>query len=153
MALNISKKTSPADVDSSAKGDLIVNNGSDIVSLPIGTNNQVLIADSAESTGIKWDDVSTVVSTPFTSQRLDLSSTLQLTSSNARYLYLSAVGGTQDVILTDPPSTNDFFYVVNRDGTNPIQIKETAAGAVEQTLTTASEHVQCHYDGTEWQYT
>ncbi len=36
------------------KGDLIVSNGSDNVRLPVGTNNYVLMADSAEATGVKW---------------------------------------------------------------------------------------------------
>jgi hypothetical protein len=36
------------------KGDLIVSNGSDNVRLPVGTNNYVLVADSAEATGVKW---------------------------------------------------------------------------------------------------
>jgi hypothetical protein len=36
------------------KGDLIVSNGSDNVRLPVGADNYVLVADSAEATGIKW---------------------------------------------------------------------------------------------------
>ncbi len=36
------------------KGDIIVYNGADNVRLPVGSNNQVLTADSAESTGLKW---------------------------------------------------------------------------------------------------
>lgn len=36
------------------KGDIIVENGSNAVRLAVGTNGQVLTADSAEATGIKW---------------------------------------------------------------------------------------------------
>ena len=54
MALNISKKTSPADVDSSAKGDVIVNSGTDILALPVGGDGQVLLADSTTTEGLKW---------------------------------------------------------------------------------------------------
>ena len=36
------------------KGDIIVENGSTTVRLPVGTNGQVLTADSAESSGVKW---------------------------------------------------------------------------------------------------
>jgi len=36
------------------KGDVIVNNGSTITRLGVGSNDQVLTADSGEATGIKW---------------------------------------------------------------------------------------------------
>lgn len=39
------------------KGDLIANNGSGNVRLGIGSNNQVLVADSTQSTGMKWSNV------------------------------------------------------------------------------------------------
>lgn len=135
----------------SAKGDLLTHDGNENVVQTIGADDSILIADSTEASGIRWDSVDSVVGNPFTAQRLDLNSALQLTGSNARYLYLSAVGGTQDVVLTDPPSTNDFFYIVNRDSNNPIQIKEIAAGGVVQTLNSVTPAAQCHYDGTEWQ--
>jgi len=38
-----------------AKGDLVVGTGADTFSrLAVGTNNQVLLADSAAATGVKW---------------------------------------------------------------------------------------------------
>lgn len=54
MALILNKKTKAEDVGSNTKGDLVVYNGTTITSLPIGTNDQVLKADTATSTGIKW---------------------------------------------------------------------------------------------------
>jgi hypothetical protein len=36
------------------KGDIIVSNGTDNVRLGVGTNNQVLTADSTTATGLKW---------------------------------------------------------------------------------------------------
>ena len=46
------------------KGDLVVNNGTNDVRLGVGTNGQLLTADSAEATGVKWAaaPVSTTVS-------------------------------------------------------------------------------------------
>ena len=39
------------------KGDLVSHDGSTNIALPVGTNGQVLVADSAQTTGLKWDDV------------------------------------------------------------------------------------------------
>jgi hypothetical protein len=36
------------------KGDIIVSNGSDNIRLAVGTNDQVLIADSVQASGVKW---------------------------------------------------------------------------------------------------
>lgn len=36
------------------KGDLLVNNGTSNVRLPVGTNNHVLTADSTQASGVKW---------------------------------------------------------------------------------------------------
>lgn len=36
------------------KGDIFVYNGSIVVRLPVGTNGQVLAADSATATGLSW---------------------------------------------------------------------------------------------------
>ena len=44
-----------------AKGDLIVASAPDTEArLPVGTNGQILLADSAEATGLKWVDSSTI---------------------------------------------------------------------------------------------
>jgi len=49
-------KTSAFDAlaPTTTKGDLIVNTGSDNVRLPVGTDTQVLIADSTQPYGVKW---------------------------------------------------------------------------------------------------
>lgn len=39
-----------------SKGDLISHTGSAIADLPVGTNNQFLMANSSESTGLQWVD-------------------------------------------------------------------------------------------------
>jgi hypothetical protein len=36
------------------KGDLFVYNGSTVIRLPVGSNGQVLTADSTEASGLKW---------------------------------------------------------------------------------------------------
>lgn len=41
------------------KGDIIVENGTNAVRLPVGNNNEALIADSAQTEGVRWADIST----------------------------------------------------------------------------------------------
>jgi hypothetical protein len=41
------------------KGDLLTLDGSSLTNLSVGTNNQVLIADSFETNGLKWSQVGT----------------------------------------------------------------------------------------------
>jgi len=38
------------------KGDVIVHNGTDNIRLAVGTNDQVLTADSTQASGVKWAD-------------------------------------------------------------------------------------------------
>lgn len=39
---------------STTKGDVIVHNGTDNIRVAVGTNGQYLVADSAETSGVKW---------------------------------------------------------------------------------------------------
>lgn len=41
-------------ISGAAKGDILVHNGTDWVDLTIGSNDQVLTADSTQATGVKW---------------------------------------------------------------------------------------------------
>jgi hypothetical protein len=57
--LNTGVGIQPTIVD--AKGDLIAATANDAVNrLAVGTNGQVLVADSGETTGLKWNDPGTV---------------------------------------------------------------------------------------------
>lgn len=47
-----------AALPTTTKGDIIVENGSGLARLPVGTNDYVLTADSAEATGLKWAEAS-----------------------------------------------------------------------------------------------
>jgi hypothetical protein len=39
------------------KGDIIAHNGSDNIRLPVGANNQALVADSTQTSGLRWATV------------------------------------------------------------------------------------------------
>ncbi len=41
-------------LEAGTKGDLGISNGTNFIKVAVGTNNQVLTADSAEASGIKW---------------------------------------------------------------------------------------------------
>jgi trimeric autotransporter adhesin len=57
--LNTGVGIQPTIVD--AKGDLIAATANDAVNrLAVGTNGQVLVADSGETTGLKWNNPGTV---------------------------------------------------------------------------------------------
>jgi len=43
------------------KGDLFTNNGITTVSLPVSTNNSILVADSTQTTGMRWSSVLNIV--------------------------------------------------------------------------------------------
>lgn len=46
------------------KGDLVVHNGTDNIRVGVGTNDQVLTADSGQTSGVKWASVSATSQTP-----------------------------------------------------------------------------------------
>lgn len=50
------------------KGDVIVHNGTDNIRIAVGTNNQVLTADSAQASGVKWATPLQKIGQSFTSQ-------------------------------------------------------------------------------------
>ena len=75
------------------KGDIIVHNGTSQVSLGIGTNNQVLVVDTATSEGIKWGAVplpdTVPVWTKFTIDHTDL----QAASGTATFTFATLPAG------------------------------------------------------------
>ena len=77
-----------------AKGDLIAATAADTVSrLAVGTNNQVLTADSTASTGIKWaDPVSGGMTLLSTTSLSGSSTTVSISGSGYIGLYITVTG-------------------------------------------------------------
>jgi hypothetical protein len=85
------------------KGDLIVNDGTDNVRLPVGVDNYVLTADSAQASGVKWalasgsgatitNDTSTSTNVYPTFAAATSGALSTIYTSNAKYLYKPSTG-------------------------------------------------------------
>lgn len=89
-----------------------------------------------------------------TSNREIINAPLQLDSGSAIYQFIGSSGATRDVILPDPPATNDRYVIKNifQSGFG-LNIKETLLGPPIVTLGQANLKyiAECIYDGTEWQ--
>ena len=130
-----------------ARGDLIVGSANDSASiLPVGSNNQVLTADSTQPLGVKWSSTSssftpTIGTIAFTTNELDpnehqdfaldLGSLFHLISAgssdpNSVWIraYTSASGRTLDTrVLPGPPypcSNTGFAIEVVTTSSNPV---------------------------------
>ena len=89
-----------------------------------------------------------------TSNRQVINSALQLDSGSPIYQFIGSSGGQQDVILPNPPATNDRYIIKNIFQTQfDLNIKETIGGQPIVTLgpSTLRYIAECIYDGTEWQ--
>lgn len=86
----------------SAKGDLISSDGSDPTKVAVGANNTRLVADSAQTSGIKWvaDTQNTVIDA-----KGDL-----LVGSAADTVARLAVGTDGHVVVADSTATNGLSY-------------------------------------------
>jgi hypothetical protein len=135
-----------------AKGDLIAATANDTPArLAVGTNGQVLVADSSTATGLKWANggkILQVVSATYstetgssTSTYVDTGLTATITPSAASskvLVMLSHNGALKD--------TNDVRLLLRlyRDATNIVQI-ETFAGFTNNSDSVAFGSVSTHY--------
>lgn len=72
------------------KGDLIVHNGTDNIRVAVGSNNQILTADSAQASGVKWAAAPT--STAPTRQFFSSGSGTYTTPANVQYIRVIMAG-------------------------------------------------------------
>lgn len=105
-----------------AKGDLIVATAADTVTRKsVGTNNQVLAADSAETTGIKWASATDLVSAASTSA----AGKVQLEDS------VSSTSTTKAATANSVKMVNDDLLTLSAD-------LETLSSAIDPSTKTAS---------------
>ena len=84
------------------KGDLLVTTGSALNRLGVGTNNQVLMADSAATNGVKW---ATSPETDLVTTKGDL-----LVGTAADTLARQGVGANGSVLMADSAQTNGIAW-------------------------------------------
>jgi hypothetical protein len=95
-----------------AKGDLFVRSNSSISRVAVGSNNQVLTADSSQATGVRWAAASDVTKLPLTGGTI--TGSLTLTGSLA---LSGALTGTSST-FTQSLSAQNFVPAVSALGTS-----------------------------------
>jgi len=121
-----------------AKGDLLVGTASDTIGrLAIGTNGQYLVADSAETTGIKWASLS-AVSTLDLTINAQTGTTYTLVSGDANKLVTLTNAGA--ITLTLPPSifTAGQQVHIARMGAGALALAQGSGVTIVSTGATAS---------------
>jgi hypothetical protein len=126
-----------------AKGDLIAATAADTVSrLAVGTNDQVLIADSTAATGLKWGTIAAGAYTSLASGTLS-SNTLTISSISSAYtdlrLYVTNVdlSGDGDVMVRFNGETgSNYAYSIIRSYSATSQVS-----AVDNKISTGATQV------------
>ncbi len=110
------------------KGDLYARDASAVTRLGIGANNTVLIADSAEATGMRWGDPNTVISPIF--NVISINSNTNAVNATT---YLVDSGSAVQITLP-APTANAYVRVKDSTGqsnTNNITIAPNAAETID----------------------
>jgi len=121
-----------------AKGDLLVGTASDTVGrLAVGTNGQYLVADSAETAGVKWATLS-AVSTLDLTINAQTGTTYTLVSGDTNKLVTLTNAGA--ITLTLPPSvfTAGQQIHIARMGAGGVTLAQGAGVTIVSTGATAS---------------
>ena len=117
------------------KGDLIVFGATDNVRLSVGTDGQVIVADSAEATGVKWADNPAGISTEHSTQEInDSANTASFTTMGMAFIYdgtnnMEAIVAAKVIASKAAPGTD--YDLRLQDVTNG----QTIATVIDQTNT------------------
>lgn len=121
--LNYFNTTSPASL-STAKGDIVVASGDQAVdNLPVGTNNFGLVADSAQTLGVKWQNLSTRTET-LTNKTIDAASntlTGVVTPTGTQTLTNKTIDYNSNTITNLPSTTLNLSFNAQTGTTYTLQ--------------------------------
>lgn len=138
VSLDSTAVIAPTIVD--AKGDLIAATAADTVArLAVGTNGQVLTADSTTATGLKWGSSSPSYTWTAFTPTVKQSSTLTITDRGSKYVsidkvliikFLVSIGSSGTVgntILFDIPASISYPLAYNGLATGTVRLYDASA--------------------------
>jgi len=139
------------------KGDVLVDNGTDVIRLAVGADGQFLKADSTTASGLSYASVSNTLSvnslgdagyTITDSDGYDViivGQSADMTAGRTVTLPTAADNASRRIIITKGDSAA-FDVTIDGEGSEVVG----PGGATTLTLSTEGEHVTLLCDGTEW---
>ena len=121
------------------KGDILIDSGTEMISLPLGTNNYVLLADSSQSVGIKWAPIDhTNLANIGTNTHAQIDA--HISASAAHGVSESIVGTTETQTLSNKSlHANTVFVVDNTDETKKVGFEVSGATPNTNTIIATSQ--------------
>lgn len=132
---------------SRAKGDLIAGSSSAWDRLPVGTNGQVLVADSAQTLGVKWGTPGTAVATDGSTAITGFQEIkgINLTDDTERTISGGAITRTQTwhTVDTEADAASDLLTRIDGGSTGDILILRAESASRTVTFDHGADNIEC----------
>lgn len=125
---DIIEEEAPLSTVTKNKGDILVDNSTELIPLSIGSNNQVLVADSGQTVGIKWGNVD---HNQFTD--IGVNTHPQIDAHLAATSNIHGIAG----VLVGTTDTQTLTNKTITDTTNSVRATQLATTGADVILTTA----------------